>query len=377
METAKGKNHATLSHTEKRNAKIKTLLHSLFYDVTQPSAYTGKANVFRAAKRALSSITRADVDRWFEDQLSYTVHKPVRARFERNKTIVKSIDEQWQVDLCDMQSKSGDNDDNAYILTCIDCFSKYAWAEPLQQKTADNIIKAMSRIFSSGRKPQRLQTDKGSEFTNAKVQAFLRKHKIHFFTTDSDKKASIVERFNRTLKNRMFKYFTNENTYRYVDVLQALVDGYNGTYHRSIKMQPRQVQRIHQPVIRQRLYGKEKKYRLKSYKYNIGDWVRVSKQRVTFAKGYLPGWSEEIFVIRKRSRQRQPVYYLRDLKNENLIGAFYEPELQRVREPTEYRVEKVLRSRTKSGGVKEYLVKWKGWDSSFNSWVKATDVREL
>ena len=376
MEAVKKKNHVTPLRKEKTETAIKTLLHSLFYDVTQPSAYTGKENVFRAAKRALSSITRADVDRWFEDQRPYTVHKPVRLRFKRNKTIVKSIDDQWQTDLCDMQSKSSHNDGNAYILTCIDCFSKYAWAEPLQQKTADNIIKAMSRIFASGRKPKRLQTDKGSEFTNAKVQAFLRKNKVDFFTTDSEKKASIVERFNRTLKNRMFKYFSKVNSYRYVDVLQALVDGYNGTYHRSIKMQPKKVRHIHQPLIRQRLYGeKTAKRQRKNYKYNIGDWVRISKQRVTFAKGYLPGWSEEIFVIRKRRLQREPIYYLRDLKNENVTGAFYEPELQRVHEPTEYHVEKVLRSRTRRDGVKEYFVKWKGYDASFNSWVK--DIRDL
>lgn len=357
--------------------KTKKLLHSLFYDVTQPSAYTGKENVFRAAKRVLASITRADVDRWFEEQLTYTLHKPARVRFRRAKTIVKSIDDQWQADLCDMQSKVDDNDGKTFILTCIDCFSKYAWAESLQDKTADEIVKAMTRIFAGGRKPKRLQTDKGSEFINAKVQAFLRKNNVKFFTTDSEQKASIVERFNRTLKNRMFKYFTNANTYRYVDVLPALVDGYNSTYHRSIKMQPKRVRRVHQPVIRQRLYGvtTRKRRQRKNYKYNIGDWVRISKQRVTFAKGYLPSWSEEIFVVRKRRLQREPIYYLRDLKGEDITGSFYEPELQRVREPEEYRVEKVLRSRKTRGGVTEYLVKWKGWDNSFNSWVK--DIRKL
>ena len=357
--------------------KTKTLLHSLFYDVTKPSAYTGKENVLRAARRVLSSITRADVDRWFEEQLTYTLHKPARVRFTRNKTIVKSIDDQWQADLCDMQSKSQDNDDNTFILTCIDCFSKYAWAESLQQKSADDIIKAMERIFASGRKPKRLQTDKGSEFTNVKVQTFLRKHNVTFFTTDSEQKASIVERFNRTLKTRMFKYFTNANTYRYVDVLQALVNGYNATYHRSIKMQPNNVRRVHQSIIRQRLYGvsKKERYRTKTYKYDVGAWVRISKQRLTFDKGYTPNWSEEIFVVRERRLQREPVYLLRDLNGENVTGTFYEPELQRVREPSEYRVEKVLRSRTTRNGVKEYLVKWKGYDSSFNSWVK--DIRKL
>ena len=73
--------------------------------------------------------------------------------------------------------------------------------------------------------------------------------------------------------------------------------------------------------------------------------------------------------------QRQPVYYLRDLNGEHISGSFYELELQRVQEPTEYCVEKVLRTRTTRDGVKEYLVKLKGWDNSFNSWVK--DIRTL
>ena len=131
-----------------REEKTKKLLHSLFYDVTKPSAYTGKDNVFRAARAVLSSITRADVDRWFEEQLTYTLHKPVRVQFARNKTIIKSIDDQWQADLCDMQSKSRKNDGNTFILTCIDCFSKYAWGESLQQKTADDIIAAMGEKMS-------------------------------------------------------------------------------------------------------------------------------------------------------------------------------------------------------------------------------------
>ena len=357
--------------------KTRGLLNTLFYDIEKPSAYTGKENVFRAAKRILTSIKRSDVERWFEEQLPYTLHKPTRVRYARNKTIVKSIDDQWQVDLCDMQSKSRYNDGSTFILTCIDCFSKFAWAETLKQKTADEIIKAMERIFASGRKPKHLQTDKGSEFTNKKVQAFLRKHNVHFFTTDSEQKASIVERFNRTLKTRMFKYFTHTNTYRYVDALPELVSGYNASYHRSIKMQPRRVRKIHQPIIRQRLYGdtQQAMRQKKRYKYNVGDLVRISKQRLTFSKGYLPNWSEEIFVIRERRMQRVPIYYLRDFNDELVTGAFYEPELQRVREPSEYRVEKVLRSRTSRAGVKEYLVKWKGWDNSFNSWVR--DIRKL
>ena len=96
----------------------------------------------------------------------------------------------------------------------------------------------------------------------------------------------------------MYKYFTAKNTYRYVDVIQSLVDGYNNTYHRSIKMKPASVRKRHQSIIRQHLYGiqklseKRRAERKKSYKYMIGDLVRIIKQRSAFARGYLPNWTE-------------------------------------------------------------------------------------
>ena len=125
---------------------------------------------------------------------------------------------------------------------------------------------------------------------------------------------------------RMFKYLTNSNTYRYVDVLPSLVDGYNATYHRSIKMHPRHVRQIYQSIICQHLYSTTKKeYRV--YKYDIGTWVRISKQRQSFSKGYLPYWSEEIFIVQDCWRQHQPVYYLRNLNGEHISGSFYELEL--------------------------------------------------
>ena len=165
---------------------MKEILHSLFYDVSKPSAYTSRRNVYRAARRLLPSITQADVDQWFEGQLLYTLYKPTHIHFARNKTNVKSIDDQWQVDLSELQSKAKHNDGKTLILTCIDCFSKHAWTGSLQQKTADEIIKAFEKILDSGQKPKQFQSNRGSEFTNKKLQAFLQKHNILFFTTDSN-----------------------------------------------------------------------------------------------------------------------------------------------------------------------------------------------
>ena len=190
-------------------------------------------------------------------------------------------------------------------------------------------------------------------------------------------KAAIVERFNHTLKTRMWKYFTAKRTNRYIDVLQSLVDGYNRSRHRSIGMRPVDVRESDSIAIRQRLYGSGLRQRrvTKRYKYNIGDVMRISKARRTFRKGYLPNWSEETFIVYDRHNAKEPLYYLRDYEGEDLQGAFYEQEIQRVEDTGEYFVEEVLQSKKVRGGKTVHLVKWLGWPSKFNSWVE--DIRTL
>ena len=360
-----------------RAKKLETLLQRLYYDVSNNSAYSSREKVYRAAKRQMPSVTRNDVNNWLAKQLTYTLHKPARQHFARNKTIVMGIDEQWQADLCDMTSRAQDNDGVTFLLTIIDCFSKFAWAEPLLNKSGAEILKALKRVLKqSGRTPQRLQTDKGSEFVNAQVQRFLKERNIEFFTTNSEMKAAIVERFNRTLKTKMWKYFTAKSTNRYVDVLQSLVDGYNSSRHRSIGMRPVDVRESDSFDIRQRLYGSSKQTVVsKRYKYGIGDVVRISKARGTFRKGYLPNWSVETFIVYDRRNAKEPIYYLRDYSGENLKGGFYEHEIQAVEDPEEYRIEEVLQSKKVRGGKTVHLVKWLGWPSKFNSWVE--DIRSL
>ena len=358
--------------------RARKILSKLYYDTKRPTAFSSMENVYGAAKKILPTISRRIVREWFDEQLTPSLHKPARYNFPRNKVIVVSIDDQWQVDLCDMISKGEFNDGYKYIMTVIDCFSKYSWARAIKNKGSDRIVEALTSIFDSGRMPKRIQSDKGSEFTNRKVQSFLKERGIHFFTTNSEMKASIVERYNRTLKGRMFKFFTANNTYRYIDVLPMLVDGYNNTLHSSIKMKPADVGKRDETRIRRNLYGVRRrrgaKVGLKTYKYGIGDQVRVSKERLVFGNGYHPNWTEEIFVIADRDFAPLPLYTLRDYSGETLQGRFYEQEIQRVTDLGVYRVEKVIRSKRINGKLL-HLVKWKNWDSKFNSWVE--NLREL
>ena len=353
-------------------------LASIYLDPSHPASFGGLDAVYRAVKEeGNSKISRKQVQDWLSQQDVYTLHKPARRHYKRSRVIVSGIDAQYQADLVDVQSLSRYNKGFKYLLTCIDIFSKYAWVVPLKTKQGQELKKAFESILSSGRKPRKLQTDQGSEFLNRVFQKFLRDNDIEFFTTNSGLKASVVERFNRTFKNKMYKYFTYKNTLCYIDVLPQLVKSYNNTYHRSIKMKPSQVTKANEAKVWHMLYGDNTQKRVR-FKFQVGDRVRISKVKRIFQKSYLPNFTEELFTVYKRFPRQVPVYKLKDDANEILEGTFYEAELQKVIKNDEiYRVEKVLRKRKRNGKV-EYLVKWKGYeDPKFNSWVPESDITKL
>ena len=204
------------------------------------------------------------------------------------------------------------------------------------------MIRGLHQIFTEeGRQPVRIQSDQGREFTN---KEFLRAFKfIHFFTTSNvETKASIVERFQRTLKARMWRYFTRHKTRRYVNILSDLVYAYNHSYHRSIKRAPAEVNASNDLEVWKTLY--KKKTSLKSTKFKKGDLVRISKAKRTFEKGYLPNWTRELFTISHRVQGAVPYRYkVEDYNREELEGTFYESELQKViKEDDVYKIEKIL-----------------------------------
>ena len=179
-----------------------------------------------------------DVERWLSEQDTYTLHKPVRRRFKRRCIVVGGPNQHWQADLVDMSRLKKVNDGTTFILTVIDVFSKLAWCVPLKNKSAASLVAAFTQLLSNG-VPNTLQTDKGTEFLNRSLQKLLKEHGVHHFATHNEEtKASIVERFHRTQKTRMWRYFTKTQSVRYVDVLQAFMRSYSDTYHRSIGMAP-------------------------------------------------------------------------------------------------------------------------------------------
>jgi len=268
---------------------------------------------------------------------------------------LKGIRDLYQIDLADVSNLSPFNDDMRYFLTCIDVFTKRAWAILIKTKSARIVADAFEKIVDKGQ-CNMVQSDKGTEFLNSTFQAMLQRRGIHFYTSENkDLKASVVERFNRTLKTKMYRYFTHANTQRYVDVLDDLVHSYNNTYHRSIGMAPVEVGPHNEDQVKARLYPlKPKSYR---WKHRVGDKVRIAMQRQPFCKGYLRDWSEKIFEIASQLPTSPVMYEVKDLDGELIKGRFYEPELQKLlkSDSERFTIDRILKTRKRNGKI-EYLV---------------------
>ncbi|XP_011684314.1 PREDICTED: uncharacterized protein LOC105447805 [Wasmannia auropunctata] len=255
---------------------------------------------------------------------------------------VCGYDDLWQADVVEMRPYMRFNRGYHYILTVIDVLSKHAWAIPLKVKSGSDVTKAIAEIIRhDGRCPKNLQTDREKEFYNAN--------------------ASVVERFNRTLKNSMWKQFTHNGNCRWIDLLPRLMSEYNARKHRTIGMRPIDVT----PAIVNKLTTVYNRVEIAApARFKVGDSVRVSKFKTIFEKGYTTNWTTEVFKIIKVQKTNPATYLLKDSRGKPIAGEFYEYELHRVANPDVYLVEKVLRKRGN-----EVYVKWLGLDDSHNSWI--------
>ena len=306
------------------------LLDSIYYNTASPAAYAGINAVYREAKKRMPKITQKDVEDYLQRQHAYTLHKPVYRKFPRNKVVAIGIDSHWQADLCDMQKLAKYNEGYKYILTCVDVFSKYAWARPIKDKKPESVSNAFQSILKEGRRPWWLFTDRGKEFIGAPFQNLMTKKYItHYIATSPDVKCPNVERLNRTLKTRLWKYFTQRKTYRYLNVLQTVMQSINSSHSQPIQCRPIDVNKQNEAEIRRRLYGSSSRVKGKkpSFPFNVGDPVRITREKGKFEKGYLPNFTQEVFTVSKCLGRKPPVFKIKDSKNEELEGIFYKQEL--------------------------------------------------
>ena len=178
-------------------------LKSIYYNPRHSASFASVKKLSDA-----SGYSQARVKKWLQSQPTFTLHTQARKRYPTRRYIVHDIDEQWQADLADVALLKKKNKGYTFLLTVIDLFSRYAWVRPLRSKRGIEVADAFKSIFDEGRIPRRIQTDQGKEFENSHVRKLFERHNIELFSVKSAYKAAVVERFNRTLKTRLWRYFT-------------------------------------------------------------------------------------------------------------------------------------------------------------------------
>lgn len=291
------------------------------------------------------------------------IHKPVRKNFPRRSVIIKGYDDLWQADLAEFIPHAKINKGYKYLLLVIDCYSKYLWTRALKSKTASEVSDAFESILKLDRKPKNLQTDDGTEFFNKSFATVMKKHDINHYSTYSVKKASIVERVIRTIKNWLYKEFSFRGNYKWIDIIKDIVLKYNNRRHRTTSMRPNNVDASTKVIL--------KKYSvrriLQKSKFKVGDFVRISKYKSIFEKGYTGNWTAEIFQVYRISRGNPQTYFIKDFEGIPIKGQFYGEELLKSDYPDTYLVEKVLRKRGNN-----LYVKWLGYKNP--TWIPKSAI---
>ena len=219
----------------------------------------------------------------------------------------------------------------------IEVFSKYLHIVPLRVKTGAAVSSAFRSIFAKYSKPVRkspiwVRTDKSKEFMNGTFQALLRKEGIQFHVCrDPYVKCAIEDRSHRTIREKLYRYMMYKNTYRYMDLLPRFVKGYNHTVHSATGMASSEVTESDILAIWNRMRTRHSTIRRAPVRYNVGHHVRISKEKLKFAKGGEQNYTTEIFRISKVIRRvPRPLYELQDLQVKHIDGQFYAEELSPV-----------------------------------------------
>ena len=341
----------------------------------KPSSLGGVDRLYKIAKLKIPGLRREDIIRFLEGQFAYSQHRPVRRKFSRRKVIATDIHDVYQMDLADMQKFSEFNDGFKYILVIIDCFSKYVCAIPVKNKTPQEIVRGLTVAFKEYGICAKVYSDNGKEFKNKIVSSFLKELNVwQWFSSNDDTKAQMCERVIRTIKQRLWVYMTEKDGYRYIDILQDVVKAYNESEHSSTGFSPNNIDAKAVEKIREKM---SKPMVSSKPKFKIDDHVRLSKNKLTFEKDYETNYTDLIYkIVDVRRSDNFYIYQVVDLHDDPIKGWFYEEELSKThiaKYPKFHRIAKILRERKKKG-VTEYLIRWSGYPSAFDSWEKKDDI---
>jgi hypothetical protein len=358
----------------------KKRLSQIYSTPGESGAFSSMEKLYKILrKEGYAQVKQKDVQDWLDNQYSHVIHRHRLLKFPRNPIIAQYPDHNWQADILFLPDIASFNDNKPCILICIDVVSRFAWGEPIRTKKGVDTSRAFEKILTrSFRCPEKLQTDKGTEFYNKDFQSVMKKHGIKLYSTASDKKAAIAERCIKEIKKLVYRYLSSYQTNRYIDRFQELMDTYNSTAHRTIGMAPKDVNESTLSTVLNKLYGhlwSSDTDRIRP-KFAVGAKVRISLSTKFFSKGYKGFWTAETFIINAVKRYHPCIMYqLKDDEGEIIKGLFYQEELQAVRSGSERftRVKKIIRKRFIKGKL-WYQVQWEGEPDSMKRWVQADSL---
>ena len=355
-----------------KSKKIKQDFGDKYFDPEKPGSFSGQTTFLKTLPRS----DRAEARKWLHKQDSYILHTTPTQKFNRRKTIAP-FQTQLQCDLIDLPSLKPHNSNFRYILVAIDVFSKRACVRSLKSKDAKTVADAFQNILDEfGFLPVSVQSDQGREFCNVTFKNLLKSHGVRFFTTtDSGFKASIVERYIKTLMARIYRYLTKQNSLRYIDKLRLINRSYNQTRHSSLGISPSQVSHKNKEQIWLRLYADKNKIKEATHsppKFNVGDYVRIPSTKKTFTKSYKSAWTGELFKIQKVHQTNPVTYALEDLLGDKILGSFYSQELLKAIYPDFFPIERILDKKKN-----KLFVKWLHYPPKFNSYVTLGSIKNI
>ncbi len=356
--------------------KLDQEIKASYKEPGHPIAFSNPKTIYRYYNQEVPLKRINNIVNTIESQ---SLHKEFH-KGRRNISFARFKRYQFQIDLCFITDLAEWNDGVKYLLTVIDCFTRFAFVKPLKDKTSKTVLKAFQEIIESLHdKPITIVCDKGTEFINKQFLDYCKSRNMKLISPVSNIHAAYVERFNRTIQNIIYKFLTEYSTNRYLDHLDKIVESYNLRYHRMIGMSPFEAENNPDAelYINNLITKRDSEMKKMDPTLKIGDLVRIAKQKDKFSRGFNPQTHIEIFKIDRISENKKvPLYYLSNYNsNENIEGGFYRFELTPVNLDV-FRIEKIIRRRT-FRGQKQVLVKWLGYDDSHNQWIPEEELEDI
>ena len=354
-----------------------SLLHS--YHSNEGFSFGGKHLMYEN----YPNIHKKDIDKALSTSDVYTKYKQYTKPRKYSPIFVRNKRELFQCDLISFTQNNlpEENDGFKHLFTTIDVLSKMAWVYPIRDKKCETVLLCFKDILRKcGQKPQRVQTDRGTEFICKTFENYFKDEMIFHYLSYSDRKCPVVERFNLTIQQLIYKIMEYKSTNRWVDCIEQAMEIYLNRKHSTIKMTPLEAEKpINESKVRQNLsdfFSKNSRLKPQKQKFQVGDKVRVWKFHRTFKRGYDHNYTDEYFVIHKVLKNLPVIRYeLKDFNGDKIIGSYFQEELVLYTPKSFYKINII--GEKGHGKAKKYLVNWDGWPTIYNQWILASEIKNL